>query len=73
MQIIFKTLPFLKKITNQKILSRSIFTKFLITTLTTSNILLVESKPYEISNFNVRAGSLNISVYIFHGGMKWHI
>jgi len=66
-QIIFKTLPFLKKITNQKILSRSIFTKFLITTLTTSNILLVESKPYEITNFNaLEPGSLNISVYIFH-------
>ena len=67
MQSILKVLTFLKKITTQKILSRRIFTKFLITTLTTSNILLVESKPYEISNFNsLEPGSLNISVYIFH-------
>ena len=67
MQSILKVLTFLKKITTQKILSRRIFTKFLITTLTTSNILLVESKPYEVSNFNsLEPGSLNISVYIFH-------
>ena len=70
MQSILKVLTFLKKITTQKILSRRIFTKFLITTLTTSNILLVESKPYEVSNFNsLEPGSLNISVYIFHFSM----
>ena len=57
----------LKNIFKRKILSKKIFIKFIITTLSTSNILPIESKPYEITNFNVlEPGSLNISVYIFH-------
>ena len=67
MQKILNAVPILKNIFKQKILSKRIFIKFIITTLSTSNILSVESKPYEITNFNVlEPGSLNISVYIFH-------
>ena len=66
-QKILNAVPILKNIFKQKILSKRIFIKFIITTLSTSNILSIESKPYEITNFNVlQPGSLNISVYIFH-------
>ena len=64
---ILDAITFLKKILKQKILSKKVFTEFIVTTLSSATILPVKSQPYEINNFNhIEPGSLNISVYIFH-------
>lgn len=64
---ILDAITFLKKILKQKILSKKVFTEFIVTTLSSATILPVKSQPYEINNFNrLEPGSLNISVYIFH-------